>query len=203
MVARAVRLGLTGGVGSGKSTVATLLVQQGASLVDADAISRAATSPQGLAIEAITETFGSAFITPDGALDRDRMRQLVFSDPQAKARLEGIVHPLVGQEIARQAQAAEEAGSRCVVFDIPLLVESRHWRTSLDRILVVDCSRDTQITRVTARNGLAREEVEKIVAAQSPRLQRLQAADMILFNDGISLAQLGVLVRQIGQQFGL
>ena len=203
MAAKAVRLGLTGGIGSGKSTVAMLLAQQGASLIDADAISRSATAAQGLAIASIASTFGAEFITENGALDRDRMRSLVFSDPLAKSRLESIVHPFVGQEIARQAQVAQSAGSPCIVFDIPLLVESRHWRTSLDRILVVDCSRDTQIARVMARNGLAREDVEKIVATQSPRARRLQAADIVLFNDGISLTQLGALVRQIAAQFGL
>jgi dephospho-CoA kinase len=198
-----VRLGLTGGIGSGKSTVATLLAKHGASVIDADAISRAATAPNGAAIAAISQAFGSDFITVQGALDRDRMRDLVFSNPQAKARLEGIVHPLVGMEIARQAQVAQEAGSLCTVFDIPLLVESRHWRKSLDRILVVDCTRETQIARVASRNGLNAEEIEKILRGQSPREQRLQAADTVLFNDGIDMAQLGLLVGQIARQFGL
>ncbi len=179
------------------------MAKHGASVIDADAISRATTVPNGAAIAAISQTFGADFITVQGSLDRDRMRDLVFSDPQAKARLESIVHPLVGVEIARQTQAAEEAGSLCTVFDIPLLVESKHWRKSLDCILVVDCTRETQIARVASRNGLDAEEIEKILRGQSPRTQRLQAADMVLFNDGIDMAQLGLLVGQIARQFGL
>ncbi len=197
------RLGLTGGIGSGKSTVAALLAQQGACVIDADAISRAATAPAGLAIAAISTRFGPEFITTEGALDRERMRRLVFTDPQAKAQLESIVHPLVGQEIARQTQAAQAAGHACTVFDIPLLVESTHWRQNFDRVFVVDCSRETQIARVAARNGLDTAEIEKILAAQSSRAQRLRAADLVLFNDGITLDELGVLARQIGAQFGL
>ncbi len=197
------RLGLTGGIGSGKSTVATALVHLGAALIDADAISRAVTAPGGSAIAALKSTFGPAMLTRDGALNRDQMRDLVYSDPTAKARLEAIVHPLVGREIAQQAQQAEEAGTPCIVFDIPLLVESRHWRTRLSRILVIDCTEDTQIARVMERNGLTADDVRKVVAAQATRKQRLASADLVLFNDGITLDHLAQQVREIGTQFGL
>ncbi len=197
------RLGLTGGIGSGKSTVATVLAHMGAALIDADAISRAATAPGGSAIAALKSTFGPAMLTSEGALDRDQMRCLVYSDPMVKARLEAIVHPLVGLEIAKQAQQAEKAGTPCIVFDIPLLVESKHWRTRLSRILVIDCTEDTQIARVIGRNGLTAEEVRNVVAAQATRRQRLASADLVVFNDGITLDQLTQQVREIGTQFGL
>ncbi len=173
----AFRLGLTGGIGSGKSTVARLLVAHGATLVDNDAIARAATAPGGAAMPAIAECFGPILVTRDGALDRDAMRTLAFNDPAVRHRLEAIVHPLVGAEALRQAEAAQ---TPCVVFDIPLLAESRYWRQRLHRVLVVDCTPDTQIRRVMARNGLAREVVEKIIQAQASRLTRLACADAVL-----------------------
>lgn len=199
----ALRLGLTGGIGSGKSTVAHLLVGYGATLIDADAISRATTAPGGAAIAAIKEAFGPPAITHDGALNRDAMRTLVFADPAAKARLESIIHPLVSQEIARRAEQAEAASQKCIVFDIPLLVESGHWRRSLHRVLVVDCLETTQIARVVERNGLAVQDVEKIVFAQASRTLRLAAADVVLFNDGIGLEDLALRAREIATQFGL
>lgn len=177
--------------------------QMGAVVIDADAISRAATAPGGSAMEALEATFGAALITADGALDRARMRELVYSDPSAKARLEAIVHPLVSQGIAHQALKAQNAGARCTVFDIPLLVESQRWRTKLDRIMVVDCTEATQIARVVARNGLSKHEIDKILAAQASRTQRLACADCVLFNEGISLDDLKHQVQQIGTQFGL
>jgi dephospho-CoA kinase len=197
------RLGLTGGIGSGKSTVARMLVKLGAALVDADAVARSVTAPGGLAIEPIRAEFGQDYIGADGAMDRERMRALAFSVPGAKQRLEAIVHPLVGQETQRQAQAAFSAGKACVVFDIPLLVESGHWPQRLNRILVVDCSPETQIARVTQRSGLAREAIEKIMAAQAPRLKRLRAADAVIHNDGLTLAQLEAQVEQVAIHFGL
>lgn len=203
MAATPLRLGLTGGIGSGKTTVANMLAACGAGVIDADAISRTTTASGGSAIEQIREHFGTGFVTPDGALDRERMRQQVFENPQAKTRLEAIVHPLVGLEIARQADVLTAAGKRCLVFDIPLLVESGHWRKSLQRVLVVDCSPATQISRVIERSGLPAEQVKKIIAAQASRQHRLNAADLVLCNDGISLAILRALVQSIGQQFGL
>lgn len=197
---RRFRLGLTGGIGSGKSTVARLFQDRGAAVIDADAIARACTLAGGAAMPAIAAAFGTDFVAPDGSLDRDRMRAHVFGHPQAKAQLEAIVHPLVGQEIARQAAAADAV---CTVFDVPLLVESPRWRPQLDRVLVVDCERETQIRRVMARNGWERATVEAVLDNQSPRLRRLAAADMVLFNDGHEIEQLRGVVGRLAQRFGL
>lgn len=177
------RLGLTGGIGCGKSTFATLLVGRGAALIDADAIARATTAAQGSAMAAIAAAFGPALIAPDGALDRDAMRDLVYRDPTARTRLEAIVHPLVSQEMERQANEALAAGRDLLVFDIPLLVEGGvRWRGQLDAIAVVDCSPALQIERVQARSGLTRPQVERIIAAQASRTTRLAAADIVIFN---------------------
>jgi len=197
------RLGLTGGIGSGKSTVAGMLAQMGAAVIDADAISRALTAEDGAAIAPLTMSFGDTILTPQGALDRGQMRRLIYSDPGAKAKLEGIVHPLVGQAIAMQAQQALVAGARCIVYDIPLLVESNHWRSALDRVLVIDCAEATQIARVMARDGMALADVQKIMTSQASRTQRLEAADWVVFNDGITIDVLAQHVREIGAQFGL
>ena len=174
-------IGLTGGIGSGKSTVAALLVRHGAALVDTDAIARALTLPGGAAIAAIADTVGAAMIGADGALDRERMRQQVFADPAAKARLEAILHPLIAAQAEREAEAA---GARIVVFDVPLLAESTRWRARVDRILVVDCPVEVQIQRVGERSGLARAEVERILAAQATRDARLAVADDVIDNGG-------------------
>lgn len=199
----ALRIGLTGGIGSGKSTVARTLVARGAVLVDADAISRAVTAAGGAAIQEIAAQFGDQMITAEGAMDRDRMRQLAFGDPSARRRLESIVHPLVSRETLRQYEQAVDAGSACVVFDVPLLVESGRWRQQLDRVLVVDCSEATQVSRVMARNGWPREVVEKIIAGQASRAQRLSAADLCLHNDGLPLEALDAEVWQLAARFGL
>ena len=198
-----VRLGLTGGIGSGKSTVAGLLVGLGAGLVDADAISRQLTIAGGLAMPAIAATFGSDFVDASGALARDRMRQLVHTDASARIRLEAIIHPLVGQESRRQAALLAEQACPCIVFDVPLLVESDHWRGDLDHVLVVDCTTEKQIDRVMARNQLSRAEVEKIIASQASRRLRLAAADSVIFNVGLSLDELAVELQQISARFGL
>lgn len=197
------RLGLTGGIGSGKSTVAALLAESGACVIDADAISRSTTATNGMAIEAIAAEFGSEFITGDGALDRGRMRDLVFKDPSAKLRLEAIVHPLVAQQIQSQAASFEAEGKACVVFDIPLLVESKRWRTQLDRVLVVDCASATQVARVVKRSGMSTQEVERVIASQADRRLRLSAADLVLYNDGADMDALVHQVKEIATQFGL
>jgi len=197
------RLGLTGGIGSGKSTVAGLLAGHGAAVIDADAISRQATAPGGAAITAIRQAFGPGLITAEGALDRERMRALAFGDATARLRLEQIIHPLVGQETQRQADAATRAGARCIVYDIPLLVESKRWRSQLDRVLVVDCHPETQIARVMQRSQLSRPEVERIMAQQAGRLQRLQSADHVICNEGHDLAELAALVAESARLFGL
>ena len=134
-----VRLGLTGGIGSGKSTVAKILVEQGATLIDADDISRATTASGGAAITLIAAQFGPGVVNADGSMNRGAMRQRIFSDSNARQQLEAIIHPLVSNESARQAEVARQAGCALLVFDIPLLVESSRWRNQLDRVLVVDC----------------------------------------------------------------
>jgi len=196
-------LGLTGGIGSGKSTVAALLAEQGAAIVDADAIARALTAANGAAIAAIRAEFGADYLTADGALDRARMRALAYADPAARQRLERIIHPLVTQQALQQAQTAIAAGHRCVVFDIPLLAESGHWRTRLDRVLVVDCLPETQIQRVMQRSALTREEVQRIMDSQASRLARLRTADHVLYNEGLDLPGLRALVQQMAPWFGL
>lgn len=197
------RVGLTGGIGSGKSTVLEVLRQMGAATIDADAISRATTAAGGAAIPGIAQAFGADFITADGALDRERMRVHVYAHPQSRQTLEAIIHPLVGAESARQVEQATASGARVIVFDIPLLVESGRWRAQVDRVLVVDCLPATQIARVAARSGLAPSHVEAIMAAQAPRGLRLQAADAVIFNEGLSLQQLQAQVRWVGHTFGL
>ena len=200
---RPVRLGLTGGIGSGKSTVGAMLAQQGAVLLDADAISRSLTAAAGAAMPAIAQCFGAQYLREDGSMDRDRMRALVFQDPQARARLEAIVHPLVASTIDARAAQALAAHARCLVYDIPLLLQSQRWRHRMDKILVIDCSEATQRSRVAARSGIADAELAKIIAAQTSRAQALAAADMVLYNDGISLHELKHCTLQIGHQFGL
>ncbi len=197
----ALRVGLTGGIGSGKTTVAGLLAGCGAAVVDADAISRELTAAGGAAMALIGDAFGARFVNAEGAMDRDRMRALVFADPAAKKKLEAIVHPLVAAETARQTGRAT---SPCIVFDVPLLVESGRWRQQLDQVLVVDCSEDTQISRVMARNDWTREAALQVLAAQASRRQRLAAADVCIYNDApLTLAALALMVRQLAPRFGL
>ncbi len=198
-------LGLTGGIGSGKSTVARALSERGAAVIDADAISRAMTARNGPALPAIAQAFGPAMIGADGALDRAAMREQVFHDDSARRRLEAIIHPLVSLETERQTRSAIDAGHALLVFDVPLLVESgARWRGKVDHVLVVDCEPATQIERVMARNGLPRPQVEQILAAQATRAQRLAAADMVLFNGaGVALDDLRARARQVAAAFGL
>ena len=204
MTRQPVRLGLTGGIGSGKSTVAACMAQAGAALMDADAISRSLTQSGGQAIPAILAEFGPSLLTPEGAMDRDAMRHLVFSNPQTKRKLEAIVHPLVAQTLQAQTQAAIEAGKTCLVFDVPLLVESgERWRRQVDWVCVVDCQTDTQIQRVMARSQLARPEIEAIMAQQASRAQRLASADAVIYNDGLDLDQLARAVHEMMARFGL
>ena len=203
MVVPAVRLGLTGGIGSGKSTVAQLLVARSAVLIDADAIARRLTQADGLAIPALVSTFGPDCLAADGTMDREKMRRRVYDDPTAKQRLEAIIHPLVNLETQKQVASAAAQGARCVVFDVPLLVESQVWRQKVHRVLVVDCTPEVQIQRVMARNQLSRAVIEKIIASQAPRAQRLGAADWVIFNEQFSLGQLADEVDQLAGLFGL
>ena len=187
-------IGLTGGIGSGKSSVARVLVDCGAALVDTDAIARSLTLSGGAAIAAIADTFGADMITPTGALDRDRMRERVFADGGAKTRLESILHPMIGVEAQRQSA---EAGDRVVVFDVPLLAESSRWRRIVDRILVVDCDEETQCTRVMQRSGWTETAVRAVIAQQARREQRRALADAVIHNAGISADALGDEVRRL------
>lgn len=194
MPERSLRIGLTGGIGSGKSTVAALLATHGAAIIDTDAIARRLTLPGGKAIDAIRAEFGEDYIDNTGALDRERMRALAFADPQAKRRLEGILHPMIGAETESQALAAQ-AGVK--VFDVPLLVESGRWRAIVDRVIVVDCSEQTQVERVTERSGWPEEAVRRVIAQQATRAERLAAADAVVRNDGITLDRLAAEVTAV------
>lgn len=180
-------LGLTGGIGSGKSTVASAFVSLGAQLVDTDAIARSLTLADGAAIPALRDAFGIQALAADGALDRGYMRRLAFSDAGAKRRLEAILHPLIGNEARRQAA---QAGSRPVVFDVPLLTESSHWRARVDRVVVVDCPERTQVARVAERAGWNEEAARSVVAQQARRAARRAIADAVIFNDDIDLTTL-------------
>ena len=198
--ARAV--GLTGGIGSGKSTVAGLLVAQGATLVDTDAIAHGLTVPGGAAMPALRQRFGATIAAPDGALDRAQMRGLVFADPQAKQALEAILHPMIGAEAQRQAAAADTTGG-VVVFDVPLLTESSVWRRRCQRILVVDCSAETQVRRVMARSGWGADQVQRVIDLQASRSARRAIADAVLFNETLSLAGLAAEVAALWAIWGL
>jgi dephospho-CoA kinase len=193
------RIGLTGGIGSGKSTVASMLVAHGARLVDTDAIARAVALPRGAAMPAIEAEFGPVAIGADGGLDRAAMRALVFSDPGARKRLEAILHPLIGAECDRQAAAA--APAQPIVFDVPLLVESRRWRARVDRVLVVDATEATQLARVVARSGWTPDAVRAVIAQQAGRPERRAAADAVIFNEGLGLAELSEQVRALWKQW--
>lgn len=174
-------VGLTGGIGSGKTTVADMFAARGASVIDTDLIAHQVTAPQGSAMEAIRTEFGADYVLPTGAMDRARMRELVFSDATAKIRLEAIVHPLI--RAATEAQAAQAQGAY-LIFVVPLLVESGSWKERVSRVLVIDCPEETQIARVQKRNALDEAQVRAIMSAQVPRATRLAAADDILVNDG-------------------
>ena len=195
------RIGLTGGIGSGKSTVAGLLVAQGAVLVDTDAIARSIAQAGGIAMPALEATFGRGVIAPDGGLDRAAMRQIVFADAGAKLRLESILHPLIGTETQRQAAAAGE--DAVVVFDVPLLVESGRWRAIVDRVLVVDATETTQLKRVVARSGWTPEAVNAVIAQQASRRARRAAADAVIFNESLTLVELETEVQGLWKQWAV
>lgn len=174
-------VGLTGGIGSGKSTVADAFVALGAGLVDTDVIARELTLADGKAMPALIAEFGPDIVAKDGAMDRSAVRQRVFADPSARERLEGILHPLIRQISAERCVAAT---APYVILAVPLLVESGDYHQRCDRIVVVDCPETIQIERVMARNGLSIDEVRAIMAAQATRQQRLAAANDIVVNDG-------------------
>jgi dephospho-CoA kinase len=173
-------VGLTGGIGSGKSTVADLFAAHGVPLVDTDLIAHRVTAPQGVAMPQIAAEFGVEFVAADGSLDRGRMRSLVFSDEGARKRLEAITHPLIRAETEREQR---EALGPYVIVVVPLLVESGSWKSRVNRVLTVDCSVETQIARVMRRNAFSREQVLAIIARQATREARLAAADDVIDND--------------------
>lgn len=192
-------VGLTGGIGSGKSAAADAFARLGATVVDADAVAHELTGPGGAAMPAIEAEFGADYVRPDGALDRDRMRALAFSDRDAKRRLETVLHPLITAQALTEADAAS---TPLVVLDVPLLVESGRWRARLSRILVVDCSAQTQVERVLQRPGWTRERIEGALAAQTTRQARRAAADAVLLNEGVSLVALRNDVLALAARWG-
>lgn len=190
-------VGLTGGIGSGKSAAAKLFAALGASVVDTDVVSHGLTGVGGAAVPALRQTFGDQLVTGEGALDRPAMRHLVFSDPLARSRLEAILHPLIRQESARQCATAT---GPYVLLVVPLLLETSDYRQRVARVAVVDCPETVQIERVMSRSGLAREEVLRIMAAQIARSARLQAADDVIANDA-SLDQLQTQVAALHSRY--
>ena len=193
-------VGLTGGIGSGKTTVAHMLAGCGATIIDADAISRSLTEAGGAALMPIKQVFGEEVIGADGALNRGAMREIVFAQPASRAKLEAIIHPLVQM---RMSAAIQNAPTDVVVLDIPLLVESPRWRKQIDLVVVVDCNVETQVSRVMQRNGWAASTIEAIIQSQATRGDRLKAADVVIFNEKSNLSILKNQVNSLGNQLGL
>jgi dephospho-CoA kinase len=181
------RIGLTGGIGSGKSSVAAMFARRGATIIDTDAIARRLTAAGGAAMPALQRAFGAAIVQADGALDREAMRTLAFADPPAKKLLEAVLHPLIDAQA--QSESVVVAGT-CVVFDVPLLTESPRWRERVDRVLVVDCTELAQVARVARRAGWTRDAAERVIASQAGRAARRAIADAVIFNDNVDLEQL-------------
>ncbi len=177
-------IGLTGGIGCGKSAAAEHFARMGAAVVDTDVIAHELTAPGGSAIASLREAFGAGVVAADGSLDRPAMRRMVFADPEARHRLEAILHPLIRAESERRCRLALAGGAAYVVLVVPLLIESGDYRQRVDLVLVVDCDDETRIARIAARSGLSRSEIERIVAVQARRDERLAAADDVIANDG-------------------
>ncbi len=190
------RFGLTGGIGSGKSTVAAMLATIGATLIDTDLIARRLTLSGGAAIGAIRDAFGADAIAADGSLDRPRMREAAFHDAAVRQRLEAILHPLIGAEAERQAAAAA-AESPALVFDVPLLIESGRWRSRVDAVWVVDCDEASQVERVAARPGWSADGARAVIAQQATRRARRAGPDAVIHNVGISLVELADEVHRL------
>jgi dephospho-CoA kinase len=190
-------VGLTGGIGSGKTTVAKLFETLGAGLVDTDEIAHELTRPGAAALERIRRRFGDDYLTNQGTLDRARLRALVFRDPAARRDLEAILHPLIRAEASERVRASPAS---YVILVVPLLIETGAWSDQVQRMLVVDCDENTQIQRTMARSGLSADEVRAIMATQAERAQRLEAADDIILNDG-GLAELGEQVRRLHARY--
>ena len=174
-------VGLTGGIASGKSSAAKCFEELGAAVVDTDAIAHELTRPGTPAMAKIAHAFGPAFVAPDGSLERAKMRQLVFSDPQARARLEAILHPLIREQAQARIAATQQP---YVIVVVPLLLETGAYRDLVQRVLVVDCSEEQQVERAMRRNRLEEAQVRAILAAQLPRTERLKRADDVIDNNG-------------------
>jgi dephospho-CoA kinase len=192
----AARIGLTGGIGSGKSTVGAMLASNGAGVIDTDRIARRLTMAGGAAIDAVRAAFGADFIAGDGSLDRPRMRLAAFNDSDARTRLEGILHPLIGEQVDREVEAAP-VDAPALVFDVPLLIESGRWRSRVDAVWVVDCDESLQVERVAARPGWTEAAARAVIAQQASRRERRAGADAVLHNQGISLIDLADEVHQL------
>jgi dephospho-CoA kinase len=192
-------IGLTGGIGSGKTAVSDLLSMLGAGIIDTDLIAHQITAPHGSAISPIEKQFGPDFIAADGALNRDKMRTLVFAKPEARKSLEAITHPLIRQESVRQALQLSKQGVPYLVFVVPLLIESGFWMELIDLLVLVDCPKETQIQRVMQRSNLSREELGRILAAQASREERLKHADVVIENQA-SLKDLEVEAQNLHQK---
>ncbi|HBT33584.1 MAG TPA: dephospho-CoA kinase [Pusillimonas sp.] len=175
------KIGLTGGIGSGKTRVANLFQEWGASVIDTDVIAHQLTQPEGLAMPAIREIFGTQMVEADGSMNRGAMRERVFREPQAKQALEAILHPLIAQVTEQQARQAQGC---YLVLVVPLLVETGRWLKKVDRVCVVDCDPETQIKRVQARSGLTIDAIKRIMSAQATRNARLALASDVVLNDG-------------------
>lgn len=195
------RIGLTGGIGSGKSTAAKALRELGAEIIDADQLAHEVSAANGPAVEPLRRQFGPRSIGPDGGMDRAWMRALVFADPDARRALEAIVHPLVDR--ATQAQVARAAPGMVIVFEVPLLVESGRWRTRLDRILVIDCDEATQVARVGQRPGWSPDTARRVISQQASRAARRSAADAVIDNTHQSQAELSARIRTLWYLWGL
>lgn len=189
-------VGLTGGIGSGKSTIANLFAELGVDIIDTDEIARALTGRGQPAISKIAEQFGTDVIQSDGALDRERMRAVAFSDSKAREALQNILHPLIRAQVQRRLS---ETDAPYAIVVVPLLVESRNYKFA-DRILVVDCSEEKQIERVMRRSGLERGQVSAIMATQASRSDRLAAADDVVSNEG-EISALRAKVQQLHEKY--
>ena len=190
-------VGLTGGIGSGKSAAADEFARLGATVVDTDAIAHELTGPGGAAIPEVKRQFGSAFVDAAGAMERKRMRDLAFSDPEQKQRLEALLHPMIRAESARRIAAAT---GPYVLHVVPLLVESGGYRERIRRVLVVDCPEALQVARVRQRSGLTDPEVRRVIAAQIQRVSRLAAADDVIDNSG-TIAAMQQQIRKLHEKY--
>lgn len=190
-------VGVTGGIGAGKSTVASLFARRGAGLVDTDAIARQMTAPGGAAIQAIREKFGETFIADDGSLDRTAMRNHVFNHPPARKQLETIMHGRIREAVYAALDAATQP---YVLLVVPLLIEVGSYRPILARVLVVDCAEEVQVDRASRRPDMTEDAVRAIMAAQTDRKTRLRVADDVIDNNG-DLAHLEMEVVRLDEQY--